>query len=158
MEIRSSHTGPCNIGRRQFQNLDYIKGDIRMEESELLKEAEAHLARAEGELRVAEDGERAAERQIHEALEEIKEAEKLKADEIVLEIATPKGLFEGIFREKSTVAAVIEVVVEKKNLDRKDTFELVHGDKVLQPTDRSLESFGLKCTAKLELVATGTGV
>ena len=129
-----------------------------MEEKELLKDAEAHLARAEADLRTAQTEERAAEDQSHEALEEIREAEKLKAHEILLEIATPKGLFEGIFHESTKVSAVIEVVVEKKDLNRKDTFELVHGDKLLQPTDRTLESFGLKHKAKLELVATGSGV
>src|ERR1017187_4879335 len=129
-----------------------------MEEKELLKDAEAHLARAEADLRTAQTEERAAEDQSHEALEEIREAEKLKAHEILLEIATPKGLFEGIFHESRKVSAVIEVVVEKKDLNRKDTFELVHGDKLLQPTDRTLESFGLKHKAKLELVATGSGV
>ncbi len=129
-----------------------------MEETELLKDAEAHLARAEAELKVAEAGERAAVRQINEALEEIQEAEKIKAHEIFLEIATPKGLFEGIFHETAKVSAVIEIVVAKKDLSRRDSFELVHGDKVLQPTERTLESFGLKCKAKLELVATGSGV
>jgi hypothetical protein len=130
-----------------------------MEETELLKDAEAHLVRAEAELKFGGAGERRdAEHQIDDALEEIREVEKLKPHEILLEIATPKGLFEGVFHESTKVSAVIEIVVEKKDLNRKDIFELVHGDKVLQPADRTLESFGLKRTAKLELVATGSGV
>jgi hypothetical protein len=81
-----------------------------------------------------------------------------RVGEIILDIATPKGPFEGEFRKNTTVARVIEVVIEEKKLDRKDTFELVHGDKVLQPVDRTLESFGLHGKVKLELVATGSGV
>jgi hypothetical protein len=82
----------------------------------------------------------------------------IKHDEVVLDIATPKGLFEGVFSETTTVAHVIEVVVKEMKLDEKDTFELVRGDKVLQPTDRTLKSFDLHGTVKLELVATGSGV
>ena len=126
-----------------------------MEKTELLKEAEAHLARAAADLKAAPPDERGAEHEIREALEEVQKAEK---HEIFLEIATPKGLFEGIFHEKTKVSAVIDIVAEKKELDRKDTFELIHRDKVLQPTDHTLESFGLKHKAKVELVATGSGV
>jgi hypothetical protein len=79
--------------------------------------------------------------------------------EVVLDIATPKGRFEGVFSEKTTIHEVIEAVIEDKHLDRKDTFELVHKESVLQPTDRTLESFGLHGDlVKLELVATGSGV
>jgi len=127
-----------------------------MENIEELKQAEAHLLQAETELKAAETEERKAEHNVDEALEEIREA--LKPHEILLEIATPKGLFEGIFDEKTKVSQIIEIVVDKKDLNKKDAFELVHGEKVLQPTDRTLESFGLKCKAKLELVATGSGV
>jgi len=127
-----------------------------MENIEELKQAEAHLVQAEAELKAAETEERKAEHNVDEALEEIREA--LKPHEILLEIATPKGLFEGIFDEKTKISQVIEIVVDKKDLDKKDTFELVHGEKVLQPTDRTLESFGIKHKAKLELVATGSGV
>jgi hypothetical protein len=127
-----------------------------MENIDELKQAEAHLVDAEAELKAAETAERKAEHDVDEALEEIREA--LKPHEILLEIATPKGLFEGIFDEKTKVSTVIEIVVDKKGLDKKDTFELVHGEQVLQPTDRTLQSFGLKHKAKLELVATGSGV
>jgi hypothetical protein len=78
--------------------------------------------------------------------------------EVILDIATPKGPFRGEFSEAMTVASVIEIVVNDKHLDRKDSFELVHGEKVLQPTDRTLGSFGLHGKVDLELVATGSGV
>ena len=129
-----------------------------MDNAEELREAEAHLERAETDLKVAETAERKAEDEVDEALEEIRELERLKHDEILLDVATPKGIFRGIFRESATVSEVIKVIVDKKDLDRKDTFELFHGETQLQPTDHTLESFGLKRKAKLELVATGSGV
>jgi hypothetical protein len=129
-----------------------------MESSEPLKQAEGHLARAVADLKTAEAAERTAEHEVEEALQEVREAEPLKPHEIFLEVATPKGVFEGIFHDSTKVSAVIEIIVNKKDLNKKDTFELVHGEKVLQPTDHTLESFGLKCKAKLELVATGSGV
>jgi hypothetical protein len=78
--------------------------------------------------------------------------------EVILDIATPKGSFRGEFPDKTTVATVIETVVKDKDLDRKDTFELVHGEKVLQPVERTLGSFGFHGEVDLELVATGSGV
>jgi hypothetical protein len=129
-----------------------------MEKIDELKQAEDHLQGAINDLKEAEAEERKAEHEIQEALEEIRDAEHLKPHEILLEIATPKGIFTGVFDGNTTIAAVIDVVVEKKELNRKDTFELVHDDTVLQPTNRALASFGLKCKAKLELVATGSGV
>jgi hypothetical protein len=78
--------------------------------------------------------------------------------EVVLDIATPKGPFRGVFPKTTTIAEVIDVVVDAKKLDKKDTFELVHGDTVLQPVNRTLGSFGLHGVVKLELVATGSGV
>jgi len=129
-----------------------------MDNSDELREAEAHLERAEADLKVAETAERKAEHEVDEAIEEIRELERLKHDEILLDVATPKGLFRGVFRESTKVSPVIEVIVAKKDLDRKDTFELFHGETPLQPADRTLESFGLKRKAKLELVATGSGV
>lgn len=77
---------------------------------------------------------------------------------ITLDIATPKGPFRAEFPPSATIAEVIKVVVEEKKLDRKDAFDLVHNGKVLQPTDRTLASFGLHGKVKLELVATGSGV
>jgi exonuclease VII small subunit len=127
-----------------------------MENVDAVKQAEAHLEHALTDLKNAENAERSAEREIEEAREELKEA--LHPHEILLEIATPKGMFRGIFRLSGTIAEVIQLVVDQKHLDPKDTFELVHGETVLQPTSRTLESFGLKCKADLELVATGSGV
>jgi hypothetical protein len=77
---------------------------------------------------------------------------------ITLDIATPKGPFRAEFPPTTTIAEVIAVVVEEKKLDRKDSFDLVHNGTVLQPTDRTLASFGLHGKVKLELVATGSGV
>ena len=127
-----------------------------MENTEELKRAEADLAQAEAELKAAEAVEHKAEHHVEEALEEVREA--LKSHEVLLDIATPKGPFEGIFDEKTKISQVIEIVVEKKDLNKKDTIELVHNGQVLQPTDRTLQSFGIKYKAKLELVATGSGV
>jgi aconitase B len=129
-----------------------------MENIDLLQQAEAHLQQAEAELKSAESAERSAEHDVAVALEELKKLEEIKPHEILLEIATPNGLFKGIFAESAKISEVIPIVVEKKKLNDKDTFELFHGETELQPTSRTLESFGLKRKAKLELVATGSGV
>jgi hypothetical protein len=81
-----------------------------------------------------------------------------KPDEVVLDIATPKGLFKGAFPKTTKVSQVIAVVIEEKDLDTKDSFELVYGDTVLKPEERTLVSFGLHGEVQLELVATGSGV
>lgn len=127
-----------------------------MEDTQSLKQAESHLEQAEAALKVAEAAEAEAKHDLAEAVEEIREA--LKPHEVVLEIATPKGLFEGIFGQETKISQVIEIVVNEKKLDRKDTFELIRNGEVLQPTDRTLASFGIKHKTKLELVATGSGV
>jgi hypothetical protein len=127
-----------------------------MEDAQELKQAEAHLQQAEAALKVAEAADAEAKHDLEEAVEEVREA--LKPHEVVLEIATPKGLFEGIFSQETKISQVIEIVVNQKKLDRKDTFELVRSGEVLQPTDRTLASFGIKQKTKLELVATGSGV
>jgi hypothetical protein len=121
-----------------------------------LRKAEADLVDAEAELKATGPDGRKAEHSVEEALEEVRE--EMKEHEVLLEIATPKGLFEGIFNEKAKISEVIQIVVDKQQLDKKDTFELVRNGQVLQPTDRTLESFGIKHKAKLELVATGSGV
>lgn len=82
----------------------------------------------------------------------------IKHGEVVLDIATPKGLFKAAFPKTTKVSTVIEVVVAEKHLDTKDQFELVHGETVLKPVNRTLESFGLHGVVQLELVATGSGV
>jgi len=127
-----------------------------MEDQETLKQAETHLEQAEAELKATETAEHKAEHDVEVALEEVREA--LKPHEVFLEIATPKGLFEGAFDRKTRISQVIEIVVDKKDLNKKDTFELVHNGQVLQPVGRTLESFGIEHKAKLELVATGSGV
>jgi hypothetical protein len=129
-----------------------------MENPDDLEKIETQLDDALACLKAAKSLEAEAEHEVEEALHELHDLEKLKPHEILLKIATPKGLFVGIFRDSTTVATVIETVVEKKGLSRKDTFELVHGETVLQPVNRTLENFGLKHKADLELVAQGSGV
>jgi len=129
-----------------------------MENPDELAKIETQLDGALAGLKAAKALEVEAEHRVDEALQELHDLENLKHHEILLKIATPKGLFVGIFQDSTTVATVIETVVDKKDLDRKDTFELVHGETVLQPVDRTLESFGLKRNADLELVAQGSGV
>jgi transcription elongation factor len=129
-----------------------------MENPDELAKIETQLDDAVAGLQAAKAMEAEAEHEVEEALDELHDLENLKPHEILLKIATPKGLFVGIFRDSATVATVIATVVEKKDLSRKDTFELVHGETVLQPVNRTLESFDLKRKADLELVATGSGV
>src|SRR5580692_502155 len=97
-----------------------------MENTRELRPAETDIQHAQRDIRLAEAAEHAAAHQMDDALGELREAEHLNPDEILLEIATPKGIFIGVFNEKATIASVIEVVVDKKGLDKKDTFELVH--------------------------------
>lgn len=129
-----------------------------MENSDLLKKAEDHIHLAESELKSGgEEG--LAEHNVGAAIEELEhELEELKEHEIFLEIATPNGPFRGIFAEDTKISKVITIVVEEKKLSDKDTFELFHGETQLQPTDRTLASFGLRRKAKLVLVAQGSGV
>ena len=84
--------------------------------------------------------------------------EKKPREEITLEIATPRGLFTGIFSKTSKVEEVISAAVAAKNLDGGDSLQLVHNGQVLEPVRRPLVSFGLEDTVQLELVATGSGV
>ena len=81
-----------------------------------------------------------------------------KIDEVVLEIAAPKGMFKGAFPKTATVSEVIEQVAKDQGLDRSDVLELVYKGEVLQPTKETLARFGLVGVVQLELVATGTGV
>jgi hypothetical protein len=129
-----------------------------MENLDELAKIETQLDDALAGLKAAKGLEAKAEHEVEEALHELHDLENLKPHEILLKIATPKGLFAGIFHDSTTVATVIETVVDKKDLSRKDTFELVHGETVLQPVNRTLETFGLKRKADLELVAQGSGV
>lgn len=79
-------------------------------------------------------------------------------DAVQLEVATPRGVFEGTFPKTTKVEAVIAAVIAQMNLDGGDAFELVYNGTVLKPVERPLVSFGLSGTVKLELVATGSGV
>ena len=81
-----------------------------------------------------------------------------KVDEVVLEIAAPKGLFKGAFPKTAPISEVIEQVAKVQGLDRSDVLELVYKGEVLQPTKETLAHFGLVGVVQLELVATGTGV
>ena len=78
-------------------------------------------------------------------------------DEIILEVATPKGPWTGAFAKTTKVSAVIEAIVEDLHLEP-ESFQLVLNGSPLEPTDRTLVSFGLKGKVKLALVATGSGV
>ena len=83
---------------------------------------------------------------------------KIDVDEVTLEIATPKGLFKGIFLKTATISEVIEQVASNKGLNRADLLELVYKGEVLQPIKNTLTDFGLSGVVQLELVATGKGV
>ena len=81
------------------------------------------------------------------------------ADDVVLEIATPNGVFRGSFDKNDKVEKVIKEVVKDRDLAEEDAFELYSGDVHLEPVNRPLVSFGLKeGKYKLTLVATGSGV
>jgi len=80
------------------------------------------------------------------------------AEEVTLEVGTPKGLFTGTFPKTAKVEDVIAAAVEAKGIDSGESLELVYNGQVLQPVQRTLVSFGLSGTVKLELVATGSGV
>jgi hypothetical protein len=80
-------------------------------------------------------------------------------DDIVLEIATPNGVFRGSFDKNDKVEKVIKEVVRDRDLAEEDAFELYYGDVNLEPVNRPLVSFGLrKGKYKLALVAIGSGV
>lgn len=79
-------------------------------------------------------------------------------DEVILEIATPKGMFKGIFPKTTTISEVINKAANTLKLDKSDSLELVYKDKVLVPIKDRLIDFHLTGTIQLELVATGTGV
>ena len=79
-------------------------------------------------------------------------------DQVTLQIATPKGVYTDTFPKTEKVQDVIKTAISKMKLDGGDSFELVYNNKVLQPVERPLVSFGIEGTVKLELVATGRGV
>src|SRR5262249_51878407 len=79
-------------------------------------------------------------------------------DNVVLEIATPNGVFTQTFPKTAKVEEVIAAAVAAQHLAAGDAFDLVHNGVVLQPKQRTLVSFGLAGTVELELVAIGSGV
>jgi len=81
-----------------------------------------------------------------------------KCCESSLEIATPKGVFTSTFPFTTKLSEIIAAAVAKLGLSGGDVFELVRDGVVLQPLDGSLASLAFGCEAKLELVATGSGV
>lgn len=81
-----------------------------------------------------------------------------KDHEITLNIATPKGVYVHDFPKTTKISEVIAMTIDAVGLDAGERFDLVYEGTVLQPTERPLVSFGLPDGAKLELVATGSGV
>ena len=79
-------------------------------------------------------------------------------DNVILEIAAPKGLFKGEFEKTVTVQQVIDAVIEKQQLQGGDVFELFYKGKQLEPVKQTLAEFNLTGVVQLELVATGQGV
>ena len=77
---------------------------------------------------------------------------------VTLEIATPKGLFKGLFPTSTEVSIVIENVVKEMGLLSADKYELHFKEKELKPLTKKLSEFGLSGVVELTLVATGTGV
>jgi hypothetical protein len=85
-------------------------------------------------------------------------SDKNKQDDVTVQVATPRGVFEGTFPKTTKVMEVIAAIISQLNLDGGDAFELVYNGTVLTPVERPLVSFGLSGTVQLELVATGSGV
>jgi hypothetical protein len=83
---------------------------------------------------------------------------KDNTDQIEVDIATPKGVFNGSFSKTAKVSEVIEIVIKDQGLDGSDSFELAYNGSILKPTERPLVSFGIQSPAKMELIATGSGV
>jgi hypothetical protein len=79
-------------------------------------------------------------------------------EQIILQIATPSGVFTGTFAKTTKVKEVISMVIQQQGLSSGDSFELVLNGSVLTPDERPLVSFDLSGTVELELVATGSGV
>lgn len=77
-------------------------------------------------------------------------------DKVTVEVATPKGMFKGVFPYDATVSDVIKKSVGGSNM-RGDLLELFYKGDALPP-DKTLEELGVKGTVQFELVATGSGV
>lgn len=78
-------------------------------------------------------------------------------DEIILEVATPKGPWTGAFPKTAKVSEVITAIVKDMELED-ESFQLIWNGTPLEPVTRPLVSFGLEGRVKLSLVATGSGV
>lgn len=78
--------------------------------------------------------------------------------DIHIEAATPNGVYRGSFPKTTKVEAVILVIVQDRNLEEGDAFQLFYGEVLLEPVERPLVSFGLPDKVRLTLVATGSGV
>lgn len=81
-----------------------------------------------------------------------------KNNEVSVCIATSNGLFTGVFEKTAKIIEVINIIISEKGLDASDEFNLVHNGQILEPVQRTLVSFGLEGTVKLDLVAVGSGV
>lgn len=82
----------------------------------------------------------------------------MKDHNLKLEIATPSGVFSGIFEKTAKIVDVIKNIIKEQGLAAGDSFELFYQGNALKPETRPLVSFGLEDCASLELVATGSGV
>jgi len=78
--------------------------------------------------------------------------------DIHIEVATPNGVYRGAFPKTTKVKDVIIVIVEDRDLEEGDAFQLFYGEILLEPIERPLVSFGLPTNVLLTLVATGSGV
>ena len=79
-------------------------------------------------------------------------------NDISLKVATPAGVFMGIFEKTTKIIEVIKKIIKKQGLEEGDDFDLFYQGKALQPEERPLVSFHLPDEVCLELVATGSGV
>lgn len=73
-------------------------------------------------------------------------------------VATSNGIFESDYPKTEKIQKVIDDIIADRGLEQGDNFELFFDGEPLKPTTRTLVSFGLDKEAKLQLVATGSGV
>jgi hypothetical protein len=78
-------------------------------------------------------------------------------DDVILDVATPKGPWTGTFPKTTKVSEVIAAIVKEMGLEH-EPFQLIWNGNPLEPVIRPLVSFGLEGEVKLSLVATGSGV
>ena len=76
---------------------------------------------------------------------------------LTLKVATPAGVYEGIFEETAKVDEVIAIIVKAMKLAEGDAFELAFEGTPLAP-DRPIGSFDLSDNAVLDLIASGSAV